>query len=72
MICFLAGVLEFLEFGDNRKFVIDSSSSDAASEPISMPLGFPIGSKIHTLAFVRKSYFYHMIYVEGFVILLYR
>ena len=47
-------MLRFLEFGENRKFIINSFSSDAASEPISMPFGFPFGSVIHTLAYVSK------------------
>ena len=54
MYCYflLTGVFGFLEFGNNRKFVTNRGSSDAASEPIPLPSGFPFGSEIHTLAFV--------------------
>ena len=51
-IFLLTDVLRILEFGDNRKYIINHDSPDAASEPIALPFGFPFGSEIHTLAFV--------------------
>ena len=49
----LTGCLEFLEFGDNRKFIANlDSSDDAAAGPIPLPFGFPFGSDMHTLAYV--------------------
>ena len=55
------GVLGFLEFGENRRYVTDRDGPDGTSGPISLPLGFPVGSEIQTLAYVSVLMNTHLI-----------